>query len=355
LPSLSSKRTEFDFNLPVEYVVAKLYEYGYKVTHNKYSNTYNSCCPICHEGNSWGWKKRCFYIPENKNIFCHNCGSSLPPYQWVRAVSGMSHNELQRDLESDTYESLMVVLDAEKPKIRVPTLPEDSINLFDPIQVKYYEKDPTVKAATEYIEHRRLNTAINRPDALYISLKDRFSSNRLVIPFKDTGGKIVFYQTRKIFDWDDKPNYLSKLNSDKTLYGIDKIDERMDTVFLFEGPIDACFVKNGIGVAGINRGHFKLTVTQQEQMKSIQLFDKIWVLDSQWLDDTSRVKTQSLLEEGEKVFIWPKKWGKQFKDVNEMCVHHGLDQISPEFIKKNSICGENSILRFKMMFGNHNQ
>jgi predicted nucleic acid-binding Zn ribbon protein len=105
LPQLNSKKTrkEFDFNLPVDYVVSKFYEYGYKVTHNKYANSYQSCCPICHEGKSWGRKKRCFYTPENNNIFCHNCGASLTPYSWIRKVSGLSHNEIEQSLEDDDY------------------------------------------------------------------------------------------------------------------------------------------------------------------------------------------------------------------------------------------------------------
>jgi hypothetical protein len=80
------------------------------------------------------------------------------------------------------------------------------------------------------------------------------------------------------------------------------------------------------------------------------MFDKIWCLDSQWLDKTSRDKTISLLEMGECVFIWPKKWGEQYKDLNELCIDKKLDQISPTFIKNNSQCGKSAILMLKMMF-----
>lgn len=352
LPKLSSAKTkrEFDFNLPVDFVVSKFYEYGYKVSHNKYSNSYQSCCPICREGKSWGKQKRSFYLPDENKIYCHNCGSSLSTYSWIREVSGITHNELVELLDSENYET-PIFSEEIKEEFAVSTLPEDSINLFDPNQIEYYKDNDKVRKVVKYFTDRRLNTAVNRPDALYVSIKDRFQSDRLVIPFKDEEGDIVFFQTRRVFDWDDKPNYLSKLGADKTLYGIDKVDSNMDTVFLFEGPIDSFFVKNGLGVAGINKGHFSFTKTQKSQLQSLSLYKKIWVLDSQWIDATAREKTISLLETGETVFIWPKKYGMKYKDLNELCVANGLDQISPEFIKKNAVQGMNSVLRFKLVFG----
>jgi len=351
LPTLDSKKKEsFDFNLPVDYVVSKFYELGYKVVHNKASGKYNSCCPICREGTSWGRKKRCWYDPEGGNISCFNCGSNLSTYNWIREVSGITHKELCDELDKGDFGYTDTFFEDDIPKLKVETLPVDSINLFDPNQVNFYKTNSRVQFTLDYIKERRLDTAVNRPDALYISLKDKFQPERLVIPFKDERGDIVFYQTRKLFDWDDNPSYLSKLNADKTLYGIDKVDPNLDTVFLFEGPIDSFFVKNGLGVAGINKGKgFTLTKTQKDQMESLKLFDKIWVLDSQWIDETSREKTLSLLQAGECVFIWPEIWGKKYKDLNEVCVACGLDQVSPAWIKKNSECGKSAIMKIKIL------
>jgi hypothetical protein len=351
LPLLNSKKKEsFDFNLPSDYVTSKFYELGYKVTHNKASGKYNSCCPICREGASWGRKKRCWYSPEDGNISCYNCGSNLSTYNWIREVSGITHKELCNDLEEGDFGYIDSLFEEEAPKLIVNTLPIDSINLFDQNQVNYYKDNWKVQYALNYLKERRLDTAINRPDALYISLKDKFQDDRLVIPFKDESGDIAFFQTRRLFESDERPVYLSKLNADKTLYGIDKVNPNLDSVFLFEGPIDSFFVQNGLGVAGINKAKgFTLTKTQKDQMESLKLFKKIWCLDSQWLDQTAREKTLSLLQSGECVFIWPEKWGKKYKDLNELCGDKGLDQISPEWLKKNSTCGKGAVLKFKML------
>lgn len=349
LPTLNGGKTKISFDIPSDYIISKFYELGYKVSYNKYNNTYNSCCPLCKEGKSWGRKKRCFYIPENDNIFCHNCGESLKPYNWIRKVSGMTDEQIRKDI-GDNRTTVELNFDIPKPSKIQPSLPEDCINLFDPNQLDFYKKDHIVQTAISYIKGRRLNTAVNKPSAFYISLKDHTHKNRLVIPFLDTSGKFIHYQSRRIFEWDEKPNYLSKFNSDKSIFGIDRVDSSLDDVFIFEGPFDACFVRNGVAVAGINEGHHRFTPIQLEQLEELRFFNKIWVLDNQWIDKAAREKTKVLLEMGECVFIWPEKF-KKFKDFNELCVHCGLDEVKHTFIKKHSTCGKGAMLKFKVLFG----
>ena len=329
----------------------KFYEFGYKVSYNAYGKTYRSCCPICREGKSWGKKRRCFFLVEDDLIYCHNCGSSLKPYNWIRLVSGMDDDALREDIGNSGARMATLPDEASgKPAQVIPTLPEDSINLFDSTQVEFYKQNLAVIEANKVIDERRLRTAKNGPDALYISLKDVVHKHRLIIPFKDTDGKIIFYQSRKLFSWDEKASYTSKQGGDKSICGMDKIDPNFDTVFIFEGPIDSFFVKNGLAVAGINTGYHRYTQIQQDQLEELKFFKKIWVLDSQWIDKTSREKTLKLLEQGECVFIWPKNWGK-YKDFNEICIKHKLDQISPSFIKDNTQCGGLGIIKCKMLFG----
>jgi hypothetical protein len=261
----------------------------------------------------------------------------------------MSDEELQKDIGNNQV-SVELVFDDPKPLKKQPSLPEDCINLFDPIQLEFYKKDHIVQTAIAYLKGRRLLTAVNKPSAFYISLKDYTHKNRLVIPFLDTSENFIHYQSRRIFAWDEKPNYLSKFNSDKSIFGIDRVNSEYDDVFIFEGPLDACFVRNGVAVAGINEGHHRFTPIQLDQLEELKLYKKIWVLDNQWIDKASRAKTLVLLEQGECVFIWPEKF-KQFKDFNELCVYCGLDEIKHEFIKKNSTCGRGAIVKFKVLFG----
>lgn len=353
LRGLNSKKTKIIEELPSEYVVSKFYELGFYPKHNNFNDTYQCSCPICREGKSFGRKQRCFYIPSNNIIYCHNCGWSSNPLKWIMRISGMSYNDIRKEISDESYDLLdAMTLKETVEVVKASTLPEDCINLFDNAQVSYYSDNNVVKSAVEYIKNRRLDTAINKPSSLYVSLKDRVHRNRLILPFKDLNNQIIFYQSRKFFDWDQNSTYLSKMNSDKSLFNIENVDMMNDdTIFMFEGPIDACFVKNGIGVAGINNGTSSFNSKQKEQMVGFSLFKKIWCLDSQYLDKTSRDKTLKLLENGETVFIWPDKIGNKYKDFNELCVDKNMNQIPTEFIKKNSQYGLSAILKFKVMFG----
>lgn len=344
----SSKSRKIE--VPTDYVIAKFYEFGYKVTKNNHNDTYNCCCPICREGKSWGRKKRCFYIPDNDLIYCHNCGWSGKPYFWIREVSGISHEQIAEEIKDGDFGIINVMDLNEKveKKSEIPSLPEDSINLFDKTQTDYYKDNPIIKKALHYIKDRRLNSAINRPDAFFISLKDFLHKNRLVIPFKDGHGKIIYYQTRRILD-DDSLNYLSK-TSDRSVFGVDGVSDKIDKVFLLEGPLDACFVRNGLGLGGVTKGEQMFTKSQQYQMEEFKFYEKIWVMDSQWIDKTAREKTLKLIEMGEKVFIWPEYDGKKFKDLNAICMAYEMDEYPTELIMKNSCKGLAATVKMKMLY-----
>lgn len=337
--------------LTEEYIASVFYEYAYQPKHNRYNKTYQGGCPICREGGSLGKKRRCYYIPKNDNIFCHNCGWSSKPIAWIKKVANKTDLDIINEIRNN--EDLSIRPIQEQTDVILPknteSLPKDSINLFDPSQIEYYRDNTTIEACLNLIKKRRLDTAINRPSDLFVSLVDPVHKNRLIIPFKNETGEICFYQTRTVLDKDNKikPKYISKINSEKTVFNIDRIDTELDAVYIFEGPINAFFVKNGIAVAGITeRGQATFTTKQQQQIDTtLSWFKKIWVLDSQWIDNASLKKTEILLLQGEHMFIWPEKFGKRFKDFNDICVACKVDTISEEFIQKNTFHGLEGILR----------
>lgn len=321
--------------LPSEYIISKFYEFAGFPKYKRGSSTYNASCPSCREGTSWGKKRRLFYIPSKDLICCHNCGRNWSPVNWIMEQSGLSFKDVMEQASDYNFTSFEVE-DQSFKRPESQTLPVDSINLFDQQQVDYFNSNPVIKDALKLIKDRRLDTAINRPNALYISLKDFIHKNRLVIPFCDFKGNIVWYQTRAIYKNDevDRPKYMSKLNSERSVYGLDKIHDQLDHLFIFEGPIDSMFVKNGIAMGGLS-----MSQTQEDQMKRYRLYQKIWILDNE-IEENRDVKNQAirLLEQGERVFIWPQKF-KGIKDVNALCVKIRRDSIKPEFFIENSYEG----------------
>lgn len=330
--------------LPREYIVQKFYQHAGYPKYKKISNTYEAGCPICREGSSWLKKRRCYYLVDDNVICCHNCGWFSKPLKWIQEVSNQTYEEIIKEVK--TYDILPtdVTLD-EVETVSTKTihkLPLDCINLFDDSQVDYHKGNAAVQKAIEVIKSRKLDVAVNRPKSLWLSLTDRVHKNRLIIPFYDERGEIAFYQSRTILQQpgDKMPKYLSKINGEKSLYNLNNIDPELDYIFIFEGPIDAFFVKNGTAVAGIQENSNNMfSSLQQTQINSFNLFKRIWVLDSQWQDKASRTKTKRLIDMNESVFIWPEKVGRQCKDINDVCLAANINQISPKFIVDNSFTG----------------
>ena len=288
--------------IPDEFVIQKFYQHAGYPKHVRSTNTYNGGCPICREGKSWKRKSRLYYIPKDNTVCCHNCGWFSNPTTWILEVEQITYKELVAQVESGDYE---YGVPQEEPKYKplVEDLPRDCINLFDKTQIEYYSKDRVVAQAIKTVVDRGLNTAVNKPKNLYVTTNDRTHKNRLIIPFYDKTGKCVFYQSRRLLD-DGTPKYLSKTGSDKSLFNFDNVCSSADNVFITEGPIDAFFIKNSVAVAGIQqKSTYSLTTKQKQQLDSLFLTQRVWVLDNQRFDETSKLKSEVLLKQNECVFI----------------------------------------------------
>tara|TARA_B100001123_G_C15331728_1_gene1031447 strand:- start:3838 stop:4671 length:834 start_codon:yes stop_codon:yes gene_type:complete len=260
-------------------------------------------------------------------------------------VAQMTYDEIVVENQSDDYKYTEINLShTDKPKIlntQEEVLPKDSINLTDDIQVQHYKENNVVQSALKFINNRRLFTGVNKPPALYISLNDFVHKNRLCIPFYDSNNKIIHYQTRGILDKDlrERPKYISKCNSQKSLFNYNNILPAADYIYIFEGPIDAFFVRNSVAVAGIQENSDNtLNNLQKQQLSKKTLSEFIWVLDNQWVDTASYSKTKRLIDNNEAVFLWPESL-RRFKDFNEIAVHLGIDEIQENFIQKNVYTG----------------
>jgi hypothetical protein len=244
----------------------------------------------------------------------------------VTSVCGISKDEMDAEiLTNDNFVNIdkrLIGVLSEKKK-ELPDLPFDSINLFDSTQIEFYKTNPYFKSALLYIKDRRLDRAVNKTSNLYISLSDFIHKNRLCIPFYDRKKKVAFYQSRSLDN--TNPKYLGKSGYDKTIFNLDQIDIEYPYIFIFEGPIDSMFVKNGVAAAGLT-----LTKSQSIQLSEFPLHKRIWVLDNPAMDDSSKNKIQELLNNGENVFKWP--LGMSYKDFNEMAMFEELNEINSELI-----------------------
>lgn len=334
--------------LPEEYVTRKFYSLGNNPTYHKGNNSYTCGCPICHEGKSWGKKFRCYWLPEQNLIYCFNCGKGYSPYNWIKEAGNLSFQDIKQEVLGGDYNIVNLDSKTEEELINediaedIFGVPIDSINLLEFLDGS---KDEEINQAVAYLKRRHLDRAINLPKRVFLSKNDYVHQYRIIFPFFDSYGKIPFYQSRAYGGTDneimEKVRYLSKSGADKSIFNLDRVSGDIGDIYVFEGPIDACFVRNGVAVAGVSVGEGKdLTDLQILQLSAYSLTHRIvWVLDSQYLDATSREKTEKLLSQGECVFIWPEEIGKKYKDFNEWAIAENLDEIPLEVIQQNVKCG----------------
>lgn len=326
-------------DVPEDYVVSKLYEYGFETEYSNTNQAYNCGCPICREGSSWGYKKRLFYIPDKDLVHCHNCGWSSKPYFFVREVTGFSHDDVLKDLKDEgsipSFDSNISILrlDEDEKVDAVEELPEKYVDLTDPLQVEYYKDNYQLQQALKYVEERNLMGMVNSPKKLLFCIKDKTHRNRIIIPFYDVDGdSVLHYQSRSIQKF-DKMRYLSKKHSNKTLFNIDKVDFSKDIYYITEGPIDSFCISNCIAVAGISESKTILfTPEQKTQLREFIGMERVWILDNQHMDEAALTKSKILVDLGEKIFIYPKTC--PYKDLNAICVGEGISGIPESFINK---------------------
>lgn len=317
-------------------------------TFRKSTGTYAGECPYCHEGKSAGRKRRFFYIPEDEYLYCHNCSVSKTPIDFIKDTTGMSLPEIiaESEVQSDTLADIIKRTEVYK-KINPNPLPHDSINLFDAQQLAFYKENTVVQDALTFIKARKLDTAVNKPKTLWLSLTDKVHKNRVVFPFYNTEdkAKVMFYQSRALYKEDEEfAKYLSKSNSEKYIFNLDMVSPDIDYIFLQEGPIDAMFLRNSVALAGIHPTEEQVDILK----RYFPMHNLIYVMDNQWRDEASYEVSRKLLEKNESVFLWPKEL-LEYKDLNEICIKMNLNEIPYQFIVKNTFKGMKGKLQYSQI------
>jgi DNA primase len=286
-----------------------------------------------------------FYFPNKQYLYCHNCTRSWRPIDWIKEVSGLTLPEIiKKNKEKIGSTSSVVKAVNIKPKqiaeVVISDLPENSIDLTDPRQVSFYKDNKYVKLALECCANRKLLTAINSCNKFYISLEDKVHKNRLVIPFYSRDNKIVCYQTRALTD-NQFPRYLTKFG-EKSIFNINNVNSEIPYVFVFEGPIDSMFIKNGVAMAAISP-----TEEQERELKNLLGYELIYIFDNDKNNKQTTARVEKHIRSGKRVFIWPKELNK-YKDFNEVCCSLNINEISWQFVVKNSNEGPAALLKQKL-------
>lgn len=324
-----------------EFLIETFYSFCKRPLHKKYQNSYNAECPVCREGKSAGRSRRLFYFPHKQYFYCHNCVQSWKPFDWVKEVTNWTFSEIIKKNNEKAGAEVKAVLPVMQTAVQIPDLPENSIDLTDRTQVGFYKEHKYVNLAIEYCEQRRLFLAVNSCKKFFLSLEDRVHKNRLVIPFFEELDKITCYQTRSLTQH-QFPKYLTKFG-EKSLFGLNNVRSEIPYVFVFEGPIDSMFVKNGLAVASLSP-----TEKQVHQLNNLMGYQQIWVFDNDKNNKQVNRKIEKCIKSGKTIFVWPKEFAR-FKDFNEICCNLKINEISWKFIVENSASGPEALIKQKLL------
>jgi len=147
---------------------------------------------------------------------------------------------------------------------------------------------------------------------------------RMVIPFRDSKGKIFAYQGRAFGE--EQPKYITIVldQNEKKIFGLDRINDNRN-ILICEGPIDSLFLPNCLAVA-------------QGDLRLPQYKDKgTLVFDNEPRNREIVKNIEKAVEEGYSVVIWPSDIEE--KDINDMIIS-GLTNVEiSDIIHRNTFSG----------------
>jgi predicted RNA-binding Zn-ribbon protein involved in translation (DUF1610 family) len=295
----------------------------------------NFACPYCGDSTTDERKKRGNVYWNDLYYHCYNCGAHEPLNRFLGDFD--QEFEGERQVEIINY-----IKENRKHLISGGSL---SFHLFDKLE----ELAPTKEQVMTGFNAYSINENTHRA---YPYLKSRLLHRKLesfaynprrveLLVFNFTaGGKIAGFQVRSLSG--DGPKYktwnfermcdrlgiqhgieleeLDQINKISMVFGIMQLDMSRD-FNIFEGPIDAMFMHNSVGMTGV-----KKQILEFNEIPTARYF-----FDS---DVEGKRKLIERLKDGQQVFMWRKFFDdysirpKKVKDLNDLVLYEYKNRVN---------------------------
>jgi hypothetical protein len=270
-------------------------------------------CPYCGDSSTDHKKKRGNLYWDTLQYHCFNCSTHSNAYQLLKD----HHVKFQ-----STDDSIQVIDYIQEHKMEtndIEVLEHDVFKLTHDLaptrsQIREWFKFKEIEPGDPAFFYLRKRLLSNKLDRFMYSPKDK----RIVVLNLAPKDKVIGFQTRSLekkvnsryLTYDLEKIYeeakleltlseeeLVSIKKLSTLFGVMLVDFQRE-VTMFEGPIDAMFITNSIGLATAGR-----STTEFDEIPTIRyMFDN---------DATGKKKMMEKLKRGKKIFTWE----KFFKDT----------------------------------------
>lgn len=279
---------------------------------------YNFSCPICGDSDTDTRKARGYiYNKKGKSLYhCHNCGVTMNVDKFISTLDKSLHFEFVKEklLDGNKKPSNDELTDFVN-KLKPPKFISDT-----PLKkLKKISQLPIDHPCKVFVESRKIPTVMHAKlfwcpkfmswtnDIIPGKFEDTtYDHGRLIIPFIDEKKTLHAFQGRSI-DNTQELRYITVVVDETVpkIYGLETLN-RKEKIYVFEGPIDSCFISNGIATAG---GDLSSTVNvlPKEQL--------VIVYDNEPRSVETKKKIEKAIIQGYNVCIWPQNF--EHKDIND--------------------------------------
>lgn len=335
---------------PIDYKYVGLISSKLPLFKKKHDGTFNCRCVLCGDSQSDKRKARGFILSRGgqTTYYCHNCHVSMSLANFIKEVDPILFEEYQKEKIAEKYSAKQIGITAQNRDISKVVFPkylrEAAFKKLAKVSSLRY--DHPVK---KYVEQRKIPTKHHHKIFLSSSFKqwvntivpDKFSEeslkkdeSRLVLPFIDMDGSLIGFTGRAAGH--SKIRYITiHVDVNKPLlFGLDGIN-KLEKIYVTEGPIDSLFLPNAIAMGSSNNlNGIKQFLDDPSKF--------VIVHDNEPKNKDICAVVEKAVELGYNVCIWPSNIHQ--KDINEMV----LSGIKPEDIKLIVDCNTFSGLEAKL-------
>jgi hypothetical protein len=309
-------------------------------------------CPLCED-----WKKRMYLKEYNDQymVYCHNCGYSKPfplfikeefPTEWdqvkIHFLDSLRTGEI---FKKEKRQPKQVNNGGHSDKLKFYL---EKFGFSINVEQKEINKEKYRIKCLNYLKDRKI------PEDVYIDFYCMVGGplkGYIGIPFfNEDKSKLLHVQGRLIIKnpkaIKEQAKYLFLKDEkegieidSKPLWGLWRVD-KVKTVIVCEGTLDACAFRNGIATCGVTMSQWFINNVKK-------LFpDVVWAMDNYFSDKEGCKRIKKLLSAGETCFNIP--FGCSSKDANDFLKEMNIDYIEDEIIKSNLYEGKTGLVKLKI-------